>query len=67
MPELVTYPSLEAEFVKATKDLLDHSIFQLIEDSKQGTSTRVNVFIVVFLPLFSLLIYDGYTDTYIGP
>ena len=37
--ELVTYPSLEAEFVKAAKDLLNHSIFQQMVDSQQDTST----------------------------
>ena len=39
IPELATYPSLEAEFVKAAKDLLDHGIFQQMVDSKQDTST----------------------------
>ena len=38
IPELATYPRLEAEFVKAAKDLLDHSIFQQMVDSKQVLS-----------------------------
>ena len=39
MPELATYPSLEGEFVKAAKDLLDQGIFQQMVDSKQDTSS----------------------------
>ena len=39
MPELANYPSLETEFVKAAKDLLDHGIFQQMADSGQDTST----------------------------
>ena len=35
----MTYPNLEAEFVKGAKDVLDHCIFQQMEDSKQDTST----------------------------
>ena len=32
--QLAIYPSLEAEFIKAAKDLLDHGIFQQMVDSK---------------------------------
>ena len=39
IPELATYSSLEEEFVKAAKDLLDQGIFQQMVDFKQDTST----------------------------
>lgn len=38
-PELDNYPSLEGEFVKSAKDLLDQGIFQQMVDSKADTST----------------------------
>ena len=38
IPEHATYSSLEAEFVKAAKDLLNPGIFQQMVDSKQDTS-----------------------------
>lgn len=37
--ELAQYPRMETEFIKITKQLLDESIFQQIEDSQQTMSS----------------------------
>ena len=46
IPELVTYPSLEEEFVKAPQDLLDQGIFQQMVDSKQDTFEKLKTYLI---------------------